>query len=390
MDNLLDNKNDEQKKLVTKKVTNNKSKSATKKRKIVRKKKNKGISFKKFLAYYSIALALIGVFFLILLFFFLKDYEKSIPTNEMDKILADMKTSKLESIIEEANIEYNEFENGELISSKLQTIIENNELTYSKKLGEYSATNPVYKVSAGDSDICTIRLKKETKKTGFFKNWDLEDISFNALVDSEELVVTVPSNSSLYLNDILVPDSYKTSSAVTFEPCLNVSKYVDTPTEDIYTITGLNIMPEIRIEYDGNQLEYEQTDNNIVAYYPSVDSMYDEASTKAMEVLECYGKYIINRGSLETLSSYMVGTAREYVANIPAVWAFLVGRKFSYEFRDMSTSNFRVYSKDCYSIDVSCVLYVNWGDGEKSYETSYRYTFVKVKGNWKVADLSVL
>ena len=210
MDNLLDNKNDEQKKLVTKKTTNNKSKTATnnksktaaRKRKIVRKKKNKGLSFKKFLAYYSITLALIGVFLLILLFFFLKDYEKSIPTNEIDKILADMKTSKLESIIKEANMEYNEFENGELISSKLQTIIENNELTYSKKLGEYSATNPVYNVSAGDSDICTIRLKKESKKTGFFKNWELEDISFNALVDSEELVVTVPSNSSLYLNDI--------------------------------------------------------------------------------------------------------------------------------------------------------------------------------------------
>ena len=55
MDNVLDNK---------------KEKTVVKKKKIVRKKKTKGISFKKFLAIYSIVLGAIGVFLLILLFFF--------------------------------------------------------------------------------------------------------------------------------------------------------------------------------------------------------------------------------------------------------------------------------------------------------------------------------
>lgn len=375
MDNVLDNK---------------KEKTVVKKKKIVRKKKTKGISFKKFLAIYSIVLGAIGVFLLILLFFFLKDYESSIPANKMDKILADMKTSKLESIIDDANIEYNEFEDSAYISTKLKEKIGENELSYSKKLGEYSASNPVYTVSAGDEDLCTISLKKESKKSGFFRDWKLEDVTFAAVAGSDELNITVPTNSTVYLNGIEVSDSYKTSTGVEFEPCLNVSKYVTTPTEEVYTVTGLNLMPELTVDYEGYELEYEINDNNLTALYPSVDSMYETASANAMEVLECYGKYIINRGSLETLSSHMLGKAKTYVANIPAVWAFLVGKKFSYEFRDMATSNFRVYSSDCYSIDVSCVLYVNWGDGEKSYDTNYRYTFVNVNGSWKVADLSVL
>ncbi|WP_287388809.1 hypothetical protein [Lachnospira sp.] len=191
MDNVLDNK---------------KEKTVVKKKKIVRKKKTKGISFKKFLAIYSIVLGAIGVFLLILLFFFLKDYESSIPANKMDKILADMKTSKLESIIEDANIEYNEFEDSAYISTKLKEKIGENELSYSKKLGEYSASNPVYTVSAGDEDLCTISLKKESKKSGFFRDWKLEDVTFAAVAGSDELNITVPTNSTVFLNGIEVSD----------------------------------------------------------------------------------------------------------------------------------------------------------------------------------------
>ena len=43
-------------------------------------------------------------------------------------------------------------------------------------------------------------------------------------------------------------------------------------------------------------------------------------------------------------SSYMVGTAAEYVSDIPAIWAYLWGKSYTYQFNNESITNFRKYS----------------------------------------------
>ena len=354
------------------------------------KSRKKRFNFRKFLAIYASVLALIGVVLLIMLYVFLKDYEESIPSNEMDNIISQMETDKLNDLINQSDIEFNEFEDASYMVSSIHSLLNENELSYSKKLGEYTSSNPVYIVSIGDSELCKVTLKTEDNKKGFFNQWELGSIEFGEFSESTAITLTVPSGSNIYLNDTKVSSNYLTQTGVNFSPCLNVSSYVTAPTNDVYTIDGFNLEPQIKVVYEGDELEFTSDSGNITAYYPSDDSLYEMASNLGIEVLECYGKYIINRGDLNTLQSYMVGKANSYVANIPAVWAFLVGKKFTYEFQNESTSNLRVYSDDCFSIDVSCVLYVDWTDGNKSYDTAYTYTFVKINGNWKVADLEVL
>ena len=106
-------------------------------------------------------------------------------------------------------------------------------------------------------------------------------------------------------------------------------------------------------------------------------------------IAETYGRYIINRGSLEKLSSYMVGYAKEYVNDIPAVWAFLYGKTFTYEFQNEEVTNMQKYSDACFSCDIKFDLYVDWKTGNKTYNTNLTYTFVKINGNWVVADMII-
>lgn len=108
-----------------------------------------------------------------------------------------------------------------------------------------------------------------------------------------------------------------------------------------------------------------------------------------MTIAESYGKYIINRGSLSTLSGYMLGYAKEYVSDIPAVWAFLYGKTYTYEFQNESITNFSKYSDNCFSCDVYYDLYVDYKTGNTTYNTSLTYTFVKTGGKWYVADFII-
>lgn len=54
--------------------------------------------------------------------------------------------------------------------------------------------------------------------------------------------------------------------------------------------------------------------------------MLSQMKDDIMGIARNYGKYIINRGSLSSLTKRMVGYANEYMSDIPAVWAYLYGK----------------------------------------------------------------
>ena len=124
-------------------------------------------------------------------------------------------------------------------------------------------------------------------------------------------------------------------------------------------------------------------------YYPSDDELYKSMESRIYTIAEQYGAYIINRGSLSKLSSYMVGTAAEYVSDIPAIWAYLWGKSYTYQFNNESITNFRKYSDKCFSCDVYYDLYVDYKTGNTTYKTSLTYTFVKQNGTWMLADFLI-
>ena len=249
----------------------------------------------------------------------------------------------------------------------------------------------MYVVYAGDTPIAKVELKSAGKNAHKFNKWTLGTISFGDFTKNlAEVKITAPTGADVYINGVQVTDTYKIESGVKFAPCLHVSDYVTVPTNDVYDVGQLIAQPDITAKLNGKELtvDYDKKTGYTI-YYPSDDELYKSMESRIYTIAEQYGAYIINRGSLSKLSSYMVGTAAEYVSDIPAIWAYLWGKSYTYQFNNESITNFRKYSDKCFSCDVYYDLYVDYKTGNTTYKTSLTYTFVKQNGTWMLADFLI-
>ena len=321
----------------------------------------------------------------------LKDYEEGMPSGAMDKIVNQFTPDGIGKLLSDNSVKVNEFETNDTITSYFTDKLNDGTVSYKKKAGEYSEKTPVYVVYAGDTPIAKVELKSAGKNAHKFNKWTLGTISFGDFTKNlAEVKITAPTGAELYINGVQVSDTYKTESSVEFAPCLHVSNYVTTPTNDVYDVGQLIAQPVITARLNGKELtvDYDKKTGYTVNY-PSDDELQKSLESRIYTIAEQYGAYIINRGSLSKLSSYMVGTAAEYVSDIPAIWAYLWGKSYTYQFNNESITNFRKYSDKCFSCDVYYDLYVDYKTGNTTYKTSLTYTFVKQNGTWMLADFLI-
>lgn len=355
-------------------------------------KKKKLKAFGRFLIIYASVLAVGVGITLFLLYGLLKDYEEGRPSAAMDKIMAQFTADNVENLLNSSGVSLNEFENNERVAGYLKEKLGSETVSYKKKSGEYSENTPVYVIYAGDTALAKVRLADNGKNAHKFTKWKLGEVSFDGYSDKskkESYTIKAPKGSTVEINGVAVSADYITEEDVAFDPCRHVSEYVTAPTLTVYTVSGLIAQPELKVLYNGEELTLDEEDGVYLAAYPSDEVLLAEQQDNIMTVARNYGKYIINRGSLSALTQNMVGYAKEYVSDIPAVWAYLYGKTYTYEFQNENISNFRKYSEDCFSCDIYYDLYVDWGKGNKTYNTSLTYTFVKTGGKWYVADFTI-
>ena len=320
-----------------------------------------------------------------------KDYEEGMPSGTMDKIVNQFTPDGIGKLLSDNDVKVNEFETNDTIAAYFTDRLNDGTVSYKKKAGEYSEKTPVYVVYAGDTPIAKVELESAGKNAHKFNKWTLGTISFGDFTKNlAEVKITAPTGADVYINGVQVTDTYKTESEVKFAPCLHVSDYVTVPTNDVYDVGQLIAKPDITAKLNGKDLtvDYDKKTGYTI-YYPSDDELYKSMESRIYTIAEQYGAYIINRGSLSKLSSYMVGTAAEYVSDIPAIWAYLWGKSYTYQFNNESITNFRKYSDKCFSCDVYYDLYVDYKTGNTTYKTSLTYTFVKQNGTWMLADFLI-
>lgn len=355
-------------------------------------KKNKLSRFSKFLIIYASVISVAVAIVLFLLYGLLKDYEEGRPSVTMDRIAAQFTAENVEQLLDSSGVAFNAFENNERVAAYLKEKLGSEQVSYKKKSGEYSENTPVYVVYAGETAVAKVRLAENGKNSHKFTKWKLGEISFDGIGDKKKqdtYTIQAPKGSVVLINGVTAGAEYITEDDVAFDPCKNVSGFVTPPVRTVYTVSGLIAEPEVTVLYHEQPLTVEVKDGAYLAEYPEDEAMLLAQQDQIMTVARNYGKYIINRGSLSALTQNMVGSAKEYVSDIPAVWAFLYGKTYTYEFRDESISNFRKYAEDCFSCDIYYDLYVDWGNGNKTYNTSLTYTFVNTGGKWYVADFTI-
>lgn len=357
------------------------------------KKKRRLKGYWKFLAIYSGVLAGLIVIGLIWVYGLLGAYEKGMPDVAMDNIIRTQFSSEnIDNLVNQNAGEVSPYEDVDNVRKYLENTINGN-LTFARKSGEYTNDSPVYLVKSDDKNIAKVSLKETGKNRRGFSVWAVDAVTFGEFLGKDNAItITAPSDAVVTINGKQAGEDIIRKQDVPVEIAKNVGDYVKVPCNNVYRIEGLMAEPEITAVLNGRQLELKKDDSadgTYTAAYPSDDELLAGQSDNIKNINIEYGKYIINKGSLTRLKSYMTGNAKKYVSDIPAVWAFLWGKNYTYEFKSNEISNFVKYSDDCFSCDVHFDSYVNWNTGDKTYDTNLSYVFVKQSGKWYLADFAI-
>lgn len=357
-----------------------------------KKKKSKDKKLNKFGVFLiSYSGILVGIFLVLLVFLYglLKDYEKSMPSHTMDKLIKEFTKDNIEQVLVDNSISVNDFESVSTIADYYREVLQDHEAFYKRKSGEYTNTSPVYLIKAGDTSIAKVTLAEGGRNGHNFTEWKVDKISIDGYIDANnEVTITAPTGAEVSLNGIKINDSYITQKDVTISSVKNVASFVTLPTNVVYKVSGLMAQPKIEATLKGTALEVKTEGKTTSISYPTDQALLDSQKSLIREIYQGYGKYIINRFSLAEASKYLVGTAKTNISDIPAVWAYLYGKTYTYEFKNENISNMVKYSDNCFTCNVAYDLIVKWNEGEKTYNTKLIYTFVKTKGAWYLADFS--
>ncbi len=349
--------------------------------------------FLKFFAVYVSVLAVVIVLTWWLLYDFIGDYEESRPANVMDTVVEQLNNNDITAFLDAAKVNANEFESStDMLASYLLKVSSDGQITYTKKSGEYTENTPVYLLYASNTPVAKITLEASGENRFGFTLWKLGQVYIGSdygTNKSGDIVITVPKGSKVAVNGVELRDIYITQDDIMFEPCENVGDYVAAPLKTTYTVSGLMMQPVITASYNDVNLEFTSDGGTYTAQYPTDEALLAEMTDAITALNHAYGAYIINKGSLSAVTSNMVGNAKEYMSDIPAVWAFLYGKEYTYEFQNESIDEFFKYSDECFSCHIYYDLYVQWNSGNVTYNTSLTYTYVYSDGRWVVADFSI-
>ena len=178
----------------TKRNINKSTKKNTKKNTKNNTRKLKLNKFGGFLLTYSGILITIVIVLLLLLYGTLKDYEKSMPNNTMRTIVKEFTPDNIEQILIDNSVKTNDFETVSLIADYFKLKMQDNEVIYKRKSGEFTNETPVYLIKAGDATIAKVTLVENGKNAHKFTKWKLGSISFDGFIEAEnEITITAPS-----------------------------------------------------------------------------------------------------------------------------------------------------------------------------------------------------
>lgn len=351
------------------------------------KSKKKLSGFKKFLMIYSAVIILAAAVLLILLNGVLKDYEAGEPNNVMDEYVNGFDEKQLDRLLKEADLNLTEFETADVLKEYFTAKIGEKKVSYKRKSGEFTSAKPVYSLMAGDEQIAKVTLAEKGENGHGFMEWKIGSIELaDAKTDNAEITVSAPAQAKVYINGVEVSETYKAGEDKPVDITKNLADFGKVSYDRTYKITGLVKKPEITAVLGETSLNVTAEENNYTVSYPADEALLAEQKEHITEIFEHYGKYIINRGNLQKLLSFTKGKAYTYLSDIPAVWAYLYGEQYTYEFRNEAVSNLVKYSDSCYTVDVYFDLYVDYTRDNTTYNTSMTYVMIKENDTWYLAD----
>ena len=347
-----------------------------------RKKKKMSTFAKGMLIYVGIALFAIFIF-AIFFWRFIANYEASMPTHTIEKVVDDMKKGKWDKYFTEDDA-LTEFEGVKPLKEYIIKKCEGKTLTCIKAK-EYTDTNPVYEVKADDVAFAKVTLAPNGKNKSNFTMWKYADTTYADYVKLDKYTIEAPSTTKVYVNGKELSDKYKTGDGE-FDFLEQAALYTtNLPKKTVYTVENLINEPVVTaVDKEGLEVNVAKDYKTYEVGFAPSETVKEAHYDYVMKVASVYAKNFIN--VKEGILSYCMPESefREAVA-LADTYFYPVEYMRGHEFLKRELTNFVYYNDDCFGCDVYVeinALFSGWVVSNKVEITNMNWVFVRVEDKW--------
>lgn len=279
----------------------------------------------------------------------------------------------------------------EQYASQLETLTQGGEFTL-KSIVTINEAEQQYNILMDGKKIGELTLEQsgETTKHGF-ERWRVKRLETQAFA-MREYTITVPSDSSVAVNGQALTDADVLERDIPAVDSANLPQGVKAPTLTRYGVRMLSGEPGDIAVTDKNGAAQTLEPDGETGYRCGL--AWDDARIKAQceDAVVKWGRRLAAFTSDDydkiDLSNACVNPspARSYIRNMENQWA---QDHDGYRFENIETSEYYIYSDNCFSCRMRFDYVLQYARGDRSYPTQYTLYFVRNGGSFKLYSFTI-
>ncbi len=339
---------------------------------------------------------------LILLSVFLSNYEKSRPADTIHRIVSAVEKGNLDDLhlltedgasLTDGQILADSAEISAYILQKEEgSETEEGGITFRVLNGESDENTKVYLIKAGDKKILKTVIERSDKKYAFgFTGWqEKETILLSDAFPVTNLKVQIPQSDQLIVNGQAIGRERVTSEGdrINLIARLIAEGFIgEQPTMDTYEIPGIFFQKEVQAtDPSGRTYNCILTADTYTGGFDAPQDFIEEQYDRVIDMFEPYAFYFSGEAGRGALARIMLDDSPAYNSAISADVSWMQEHS-DVEITDQKAENFKKYSDDVFSCDISFLQTIYQGDEPvKTWDTNMTWIFVRDGENYYIAD----
>lgn len=283
------------------------------------------------------------------------------------------------------------FETSDTVKEYIGNMINGKTMEY-KPSNKYSDSIPTYVVEADGFVVAEFSLCKDLQnpKEFGFPTWQLKEINYYT-EPFETVNISAPVNFNVYVNDVLLDDTYVCSDEVKPSDESYLMEYDVMPGIHDFYVADFYIEPSVKItDMYGNEVpvSYDETKDLYSTGYTNQHPEKEELEEFAYNYTITFANVISHDDNLENLKPYFPENSQLYdsISRNTALKYFMSHSDTTIENKEIK--EFTVYSENVVFIEVYIEQHmtVGWEDIEVIPTTARLYC-VRIDGEWKVVSM---
>lgn len=283
------------------------------------------------------------------------------------------------------------FETADSVKTYISNMIDGKVMTY-KASSKYSDSVPSYTVEADGLVVAEFTLCKDLQnpKEFGFPTWQIKQVNYYT-EPFEYVYISAPTNFNVYVNDVLLDDTYVCSDETKPDDESYLLDYGTMPGIHDFYVADFYLEPDVKItDLFGNEVEvnYDEATDVYSTGYTSEHPEKETLEQFAISYTSTFANVISQDDSLSNLKPYFPEDSALYdsISRNTALKYFMAHSNTTIENEEIK--QFITYSEDVVFIEVYIEQHMTVGWNETQViETTSRLYCVKIDGEWKVVSM---